>query len=260
MSFQNKVVFVAGGTSGINLGIAEVFAEDGARVVVLSRNQERVDAAVAHLRGMGGEAMGFAADVRQYQALSDAMAATVTAWGPIDVLISGAAGNFVVPAAELSANGFKTVIDIDLLGAFNVMRAALPHLRKPGASIVNISAPQSTQPTPHQIHVCAAKAGADQVTRVAAMEWGPMGVRVNAISPGPIADTEGMRRLAPTPASEKAWTQSVPLRRFGTKREIGLVARWLCSEEASYINGVVLPVDGGFALGGSSAQAHNMHA
>ena len=122
-------------------------------------------------------------------------------------------------------------------------------------AIVNISAPQSWLPTPMQIHVCAAKAGIDQVTRTAAMEWGPKGIRVNAIAPGPIADTEGMRRLAPMPAAEKAWTDSVPLRRWGTKQEIAKVVQWLCSDDASYISGVILPVDGGWSLGGSSAMA-----
>ena len=212
MNFRNKVVFVAGGTTGINFGIAESFVAAGARVAVLSRKQDNVDAAVAQLKAKGGEAIGFVADVRAIDTLDAAMAATVAQWGPIDVLISGAAGNFVAEAENLSANGFKTVIDIDLLGCFNVMKAAFPHLREPGAAIVNISAPQSWLPTPMQIHVCAAKAGIDQVTRTAAMEWGPKGIRVNSIAPGPIAGTEGMKRLAPTPAAEQAWTDSVPLR------------------------------------------------
>lgn len=255
MNFRNKVVFVAGGTTGINFGIAESFVAAGARVAVLSRKQDNVDAAIAALKAKGGEAIGFAADVRAIDTLDAAMAATVAQWGPIDVLVSGAAGNFIAEAENLSANGFKTVIDIDLLGCFNVMRAAFPHLKKPGAAIVNISAPQSWLPTPMQIHVCAAKAGIDQVTRTAAMEWGPKGIRVNAIAPGPIADTEGMKRLAPTPAAEQAWTDSVPLRRWGTKQEIAKVVQWLCSDDASYINGVILPVDGGWSLGGSSAMA-----
>ena len=255
MNFSNKVVFVAGGTSGINFGIAESFVAAGARVAVLSRKQDKVDAAVAALKAKGGEAIGFAADVRSIEALDAAMAAAAAQWGAIDVLVSGAAGNFVSEADQLSANGFKTVIDIDLLGCFNVMKAAFPHLKKPGASIVNISAPQSWLPTPMQIHVCAAKAGIDQVTRTAAMEWGPKGIRVNAIAPGPIADTEGMKRLAPTPAAAQAWTDSVPLRRWGTRQEIARVTQWLCSDDASYVSGVILPVDGGWSLGGSSAMS-----
>ncbi|TDU28969.1 NAD(P)-dependent dehydrogenase (short-subunit alcohol dehydrogenase family) [Panacagrimonas perspica] len=255
MEFRDKVVFVAGGTSGINFGIAQAFAARGARVAVLSRSEEKVEAAVKSLKAGGGCAVGFAGDVRDIGSIEAAMARVSAEWGAIDVLISGAAGNFLAEAEKLSANGFKTVIDIDLLGCFNVMRAAFPHLRKPGAAIVNITAPQSWLPTPMQMHVCAAKAGIDQITRTAAMEWGAHGIRVNSIAPGPIAETEGMRRLAPTPAAEKAWTDSIPLRRWGTKREIAKAAQWLCSDDAAYVTGVVLPVDGGWSLGGSGAMA-----
>lgn len=259
-NFAGKVVFVAGGTTGINFGIAESFARAGAKVAVLSRSAEKVEAAVNALRANGGEACGHAADVRQYEALEAAFAATAARWGAIDVLISGAAGNFLAPAQQLSANGFKTVIDIDLQGCFNVMRAAFAHLRKPGAAVVNISAPQSWLPTPGQIHVCAAKAGIDQITRTAAMEWGPLGIRVNSIAPGPIAETEGMRRLAPTPASEQRWREAVPLRRWGSKADIAKAAQWLCSDDAAYVTGVLLPVDGGWSLGGSSAMTQALDA
>src|SRR5262245_24926753 len=119
--------------------------------------------------------------------MDSVLAAVVDAWGPVDVVVSGAAGNFLAPAASMSANAFKSVVDIDLLGTFNVLRASWPHLRKPGAAIVNITSANSWLPTPMQVHVCAAKAGIDQVTRTLAMEWGGAGVRVNAIAPGPIA-------------------------------------------------------------------------
>ncbi len=249
-SYAGKVVFVAGGTSGINLGIAGGFAAAGARVAVMSRSQDKVDAAVAAL---GDQARGFAVDVRTADAVADAFARTAAEWGPIDVLISGAAGNFPAVATEMSANAFKTVIDIDLNGTFHVMRGAWPHLRKPGAAVINISAAQSWLPTPLQAHVCAAKAGIDQLTRTLAMEWGAEGVRINSIAPGPIEGTEGMRRLAPNATAEKAWTDAVPLGRFGTTDDIAKAALWLCSDDASYVTGVVLPVDGGLGLGGSSA-------
>lgn len=260
MNFQDKNVFVAGGSSGINLAIAEAFARAGAKVAILSRSQDKIDAAEQRLRAIGGAVMGHAADVRDAPAVALALAATAEAWGPIDVLISGAAGNFVAPAAQLSPNGFKSVMDIDLLGTFHVMRAAWEHLRKPGAAIINITAAQSWMPSPGQVHVCAAKAGVDQVTRTLAYEWGPAGVRVNSIAPGPVAGTEGMARLAPTPAAERAWTQAVPLRRFANTDDIARAALWLCSAEASYITGVVLSVDGGLALGGASALVHAMQA
>jgi NAD(P)-dependent dehydrogenase (short-subunit alcohol dehydrogenase family) len=249
--FKDKVVFVAGGTSGINLGIAEAFARAGAKVAVLSRQQEKVDAATELLRAVGAAALGFAADVRAFPEVEAAMATTAAEWGDLDIVVSGAAGNFLSRAADLSTNAFKSVVDIDLVGTFNVLRAAWPLLRKPGAALLNITAPQSWLPMPLQAHVCAAKAGVDQLTRTLAMEWGGAGVRINSIAPGPIEGTEGMSRLASTPAAREAWTDSVPLRRFGTKEDISRAALWLCSQEASYITGVVLSVDGGVTLGGS---------
>lgn len=249
-SYAGKVVFVAGGTSGINLGIAEGFAAAGAKVAVMSRSQEKVDAAVATL---GDAARGFAVDVRDADAVADALSQTAADWGPIDVLISGAAGNFPALAAGMSTNAFKTVIDIDLNGAFHVLHAAFPHLRKPGATVINISAAQAWLPTSYQAHVCAAKAGIDQLTRTLAMEWGGEGIRINSIAPGPIEGTEGMRRLAPNVTAEAGWTKAVPLGRLGTTTDIAKAALWLCSDDASYVTGVILPVDGGLALGGSSA-------
>jgi NAD(P)-dependent dehydrogenase (short-subunit alcohol dehydrogenase family) len=252
--FSNAHVFVAGGTSGINLGIALAFARQGARVAVLSRSPDKVQAATQALRDAGAaDVAGFPADVRDAAAVSQALADAAAKWGPIDVLVSGAAGNFVAAAGDLSPNGFKAVVDIDLLGTFHVVRGAWPHLRKPGASIVNITAPQAVLPMPMQAHVCAAKAGIDQLTRTLALEWGGAGVRVNAVSPGPIEGTEGMARLAPSPQALQAWTRAVPLGRFGTPEDIARAVLWLSSPDASYVTGVVLPVDGGIQLGGSSA-------
>lgn len=252
MSNRTKTVFVAGGTSGINLSIAQRFAREGARVAVLSRKQEKVDSAEASLQAIGVETLGFAADVRNYESVAGALAATAERWGPIDVLVSGAAGNFLAAAESLSSNGFKSVVDIDLIGTFNVVRAGFIHLRKPGGSILTITAPQSWLPTRLQIHACAAKAGVDQLTRTLALEWGAHGIRVNAIAPGPIADTEGISRLVPDEKTEKALVASVPLGRYGTKEEIAAVASWLCSDAAAYITGAIVPVDGGWSLSGSA--------
>lgn len=251
--YSGKTVFVAGGTSGINLGIAHAFARAGANLVVISRKQDKVDAAVAELKARGGEAIGFAADVRDYAAVETAFKETQQRFGAIDVLVSGAAGNFPAPAVGISPNGFKSVVDIDLLGTFHVVRAAFPYLRKPGASVINITAPQAWIPMEFQMHVCAAKAGVDMVTRVAALEWGSLGIRINSISPGPIEGTEGMKRLAPTPAANQLVVESVPLGHYGTPDDIAEAALWLSSPMARYVTGVVLPVDGGWSLGGVAA-------
>lgn len=239
--------FVAGGTSGINLTIAEAFARFGARVAVLSRRQEKVDAAVARLAPFGA-AVGYAADVREYAAVEAALVAFGEAHGPIDIVVSGAAGNFVAPASGISSNGFRTVLEIDLLGTFNVLRAAYPLLRKPGATLLNISAPQSTAVSLGQAHVSAAKAGIDMLTRCLAVEWGSEGVRVNAIVPGPIDGTEGMARLAPTPELRSMFERSCPLGRFGTRQEIADLALFMASDAAGYMTGTVTYCDGGQVL------------
>ena len=142
--------------------------------------------------------------------------------GELDILVSGAAGNFPALANDMSPNGFKSVVDIDLLGSFHVLRSAFPYLTKPGASVINISAPQAFVPMPMQSHVCAAKAGVDMLTRTLALEWGPYGIRINSISPGPIADTEGMRRLAPNEGIAKQY-----------KKECSIAALWNCGRDRS---------------------------
>ena len=244
-----KTAFIAGGSSGINLGIAHGLAAAGARVAIISRRIEKVEAAVAELKAAGAEAMGWSADVRDYAAVEQTLRDTHAAWGPIDILVSGAAGNFLAPAIGMSANAFKTVIDIDLIGTFNVVRAAHQFLRQPGASVISITAGQAVNATMFQSHACAAKAGINMLTKVLAMEWGPDGIRVNAIAPGPIGDTEGMARLTPTPEAEAALKAVIPLGDYGTKQDIADLALFLCSPSAKYITGAILDCDGGSSLG-----------
>jgi len=250
--FKGRSVFVAGGTSGINLGIADAFAQAGANLAVMSRSQEKVDAAQKTLLAHGGEVFGFAADVRNTEATAAALKGAHEALGDFDVLISGAAGNFPAPALGMSSNGFKAVVDIDLIGTFNVLRHAHAYLRKPGASIVNISAPQAEVAIPLQAHVCAAKAGVDMLTRVLAIEWGGDGIRVNSVIPGPIAGTEGMARLAPSEEARQRVARAVPLKRLGSKEDVANLVLFLCSPLASYITAAVVPVDGGWTTHGAA--------
>ena len=122
--FQGRHVFVAGGSSGSNFGIAQAFAEAGARISRISRSADKVGSAVATLQAAGAEAFGQAADVRQPEAVAAALAAAAGRFGPIDVLVSGAAGNFLARVLDMSPNAFKTVVDIDLMGSFHVARLA----------------------------------------------------------------------------------------------------------------------------------------
>lgn len=254
-AFAGKSVFVAGGSSGINLAIAQRFAAFCASVALISRSQERVEAAAAGIRAQGGTALGMAADVRDYDAVAAALARAAGAHGPLDVVISGAAGNFLAPVVGMSPNAFRTVVEIDLIGTFHVFRACWDHLRKPGASLIAITAAQAVRPMMFQAHACAAKAGVNLLTQTLAMEWGPAGVRVNGIAPGPIAGTEGMARLAPGPAAEAALKASIPLRDYGAAQDVADLALFLASDAARNITGTIVDCDGGSLHGDASADA-----
>lgn len=262
---KGHVAFVTGGGTGITGGVARALAEAGANVALVSRSIEHLEPAAAAIndasaaaRGSSpsvgdgsetsrGEAFAVAADVRHPEQIEKAIAATVERFGKIDIVVNGAAGNFLCTAEELSPNGFGTVVDIDLKGTFNVCRAAFAELKKNRGQILNISATLHYLGTPMQLHVSAAKAGVDALTRNLAVEWGRYGIRVNAIAPGPIGDTEGMKRLVPEPIKEKL-KQRIPLGRFGLIEDIENAAIFLCSDAANYINGAVLVVDGGHWL------------
>ena len=164
------------------------------------------------------------ADVRDYAQVEAALARCVERFGKIDILVSGAAGNFLARAEKISSNGFRAVMEIDVLGTHHVMHAAFPHLATPGACVLNISAPQGSVAMVGQSHVCAAKAGIDMLTRTLALEWGPRGIRVNSVSPGPIADTEGQKRLVPDPAAVEERVNSIPLGRMGTLDDVTALA------------------------------------
>ena len=261
---KGRVVFVTGGGTGITGGVARALAEAGANVALVSRSLEHLEPAAkaineARVRSLSvsqgnsaenpsvGEAFAITADVRKPEDIEKAIATTVERFGKIDIIVNGAAGNFLCKAEELSPNGFGTVVDIDLKGTFNVCRAAFDQLKQNRGQILNISATLHYLGTPMQLHVSAAKAGVDALTRNLAVEWGRYGIRVNAIAPGPIGDTEGMKRLVPEPIKEKL-KQRIPLGRFGLIEDIENAAVFLCSDAANYINGAVLVVDGGHWL------------
>ena len=249
--YKGRTVFVTGGGSGINLGVAKNFAALGANVGICGRTQDKLDAAAEELRALGAVVCPVAADVRDYAALDSAFARSRAELGPMDALVCGAAGNFLVPAEKLSANGFKTVVDIDLLGSFNASRAAFEQLKETKGTIIFISAGMALMPHAYQVHVGAAKAGIDMMMKNLAIEWGRYGIRTNSIVPGPIEGTEGMKRRASADAKQ-AIVAAVPVGRMGTVDDIGQTAAFLASPLASYISGCVVVCEGGSNLAGSA--------
>lgn len=237
-----RVALITGGGTGICKGIARSYLAHGASVCITSRRQEVLDATCAEL---GGNVIGVAADVRDPEALAAVVARTVESFGKLDTVVNGAAGNFLSPAAQLSPKGFRTVLEIDTMGTFNTSKAAFEALCEAGDGLIlNITATLHHHGTPLQVHAAAAKAGVDAMTLNFAVEWGRFGIRAVGIAPGPIGDTEGMKRLAPGEMADKM-ARGIPLGRFGTIQEIADMATFLRSSAASYITGTTFIVDGG---------------
>lgn len=185
-------------------------------------------------------------DVRAPAAVTAAVDQALKEFGKIDILVNGAAGNFLCPAGAMSFNAFKTVVDIDTIGTFNVSRVLYEKcFRDRGGVIVNITATLGVRGQALQVHAGSAKAAVDAMTRHLAVEWGPWNVRVNSLAPGPISGTEGLRRLGGPPASWSTRSLQSPLRRLGNKTEVAHGALYLASPLASYVTGTVLVVDGG---------------
>ncbi|XP_072838714.1 peroxisomal 2,4-dienoyl-CoA reductase [(3E)-enoyl-CoA-producing] isoform X2 [Pogona vitticeps] len=241
-----KVAFVTGGGSGIGFRIAEILMRHGCQTVIASRNIQRVTEAAKKLSAATGQrCLPLTLDVRQPQAIMAAVDEALREFKRIDILVNNAAGNFLCPASALSFNGYKTVMEIDTLGTFNVSKVLYEKcLRDHGGVIVNITATLSYRGQALQVHAGTAKAAIDAMTKHLAVEWGPNRIRVNSVAPGPITGTEGVRRLAPKEA-ERSIYQKIPLQRAGNKTEIAHSVLYLASPLASYVTGTTLVVDGG---------------
>lgn len=253
-----QVGIVTGGATGIGLGISSTLAQLGMHVVLASRKPEHLQPAVEGIIAAGGKASAVQLDVRDQERVQ-AMAKEVhDAFGRIDLLVNNAAGNFYAPSESLSANAWKSVIEIDLFGTFYCTQAVFPYMKAQGGGrVVSTSMTLHYRGWPLMAHATAAKAGVDALTKTLAVEWAEHGIRVNAIAPGPIP-TEGVRKAftpppgAPVPdffsvdkAMESYARKAIPLKRWGTPEDIGQMVAYLASPAGDWITGAIFVVDGG---------------
>ena len=246
-ALKGRVAFITGGATGIGRGIVEVLGRLGAKVFIAARRQEKLEAAVSELAALDIEAAFAVCDVRDHESVETAINDCIEWFGGLDILINNAAGNFPCPTAELSPNGWKTVIDIDLNGTFYCCRAAYPHLKasEHGGRIISITTTLGRSGWPNAAHAGAAKAGILSLMNALAVEWAPDGILANSVSPGPIAGTVGVDKLYIETGREKEMTSRVALGRFGAPADIAGAIAYLCASTGNYVTGTELVVDGG---------------
>ncbi|MCX6021435.1 MAG: SDR family oxidoreductase [Chloroflexi bacterium] len=248
---KDRVAIVTGGGTGIGRGIALELAKVGAKLVIASRRLEHLEPTAEEIRALGAQCLVVQLDVRDRESVENLVERTIAEYGAIDLLVNNAAGNFRVAAEDLSPNGWRSVLGIDLDGTFNCTQAVGRRWiqQNRGGAIVNIIFRGAWMANPYGVHASAAKAGVLAMTRTLAVEWAKYGIRVNAISPGPFADTPGLTNVSgvatpDVPRFERPYPQ-VPLGRMGEIEEIGWTTIFLASDAAGYITGEVISVDGG---------------
>ncbi|KAI1820339.1 hypothetical protein F4861DRAFT_523380 [Xylaria intraflava] len=258
--FDGRVIFVTGGAGTICSAQTRAMVHLGANACIIGRNVEKTETVAADIATArkGAKVLGIGGcDVRDPESLKRAAERCVKELGAIDFVIAGAAGNFIAPITGLSTNGFKAVMEIDVLGTYNTIKATMPYLiesakRNPnpstngltGGRIIYVSATFHYTGMPMQAHVSAAKASVDALSASVALEYGPYGVTSNVIAPGGIEGTEGMERLAGSPEDYKQVGRHIPSGRWGTIRDIADATVFLFSDAGNYVNGDVLVVDG----------------
>ncbi len=247
--FSGQTIVVTGGGSGIGRCVAHELASLGAHVVITGRKQEKLDRVLAEIAEDGGSAEARAFDIRDEEAVKAAVGSIVAARGRIDGLVNNAGGQFPAPMETISKKGFDAVVANNLTGGFLVMREVfVQSMQAHGGAVVNMAA-DMWRGMPGMAHSGAARAGMVNLTKTAAYEWGPAGVRVNCVAPGWVASSgmdtyDGMTKaLIPT------LKKHVPLGRIGVEAEVSSVICFLLSPAASFVTGVTVPIDGGSPLG-----------
>ena len=253
---EGRCVVVTGGSAGIGLEISKQLLLHGARVAVVSRQPERLEGAARLLAEQTGrEPLTVACDVREWPAV-EAMADRVRReYGAVDAVVNNAAANFRMAAERMTPRAFRTVVDIDLMGTFHVTRAFVgPMLERGEGSVLSIVVPEAARGFPQCSHAGAAKAGIVSLTASWAREWGPRGVRANAIAPGLVPTDSVIDQVFYRPESVERTKANIPLGRLGDPVDIAHAALFLCSDAARWITGATLVVDGGMSTNGLSPE------
>uniref|UniRef100_A0A8B8CU78 Peroxisomal 2,4-dienoyl-CoA reductase [(3E)-enoyl-CoA-producing] n=1 Tax=Crassostrea virginica TaxID=6565 RepID=A0A8B8CU78_CRAVI len=244
--FRGKVAFVTGGGTGIGFTITEILMRHGCDTIIASRKLDVLKNAAEKLsKATGQRCMPIQMDVRKPEAINRAIDEALGHFKKIDILINNAAGNFLCPAEQLSFNAFKTVMEIDAHGTFNVSKAVFDkYMKNNGGVVINITATLSIRGRFLQTHAGSAKAAIEAMTKHLAVEWGPNGVRMMCVAPGPIADTEGMRRLGGNRITDDI-VKAIPVQRLGKREDIANAILYIASPAGELLTGTTVIADGG---------------
>ena len=252
----DRVIVVTGGGSGLGKSMTRYFLQLGAKVVISSRNLEKLKNTANELeKETGGKVLPVQCDVRNYQEVEQLLQQTLDTFGKVDGLLNNAAGNFISPTERLSARAFDIIIDIVLKGSKNCTLAFGKHwinTKQPRATVLNIVTTYASTGSAYVVPSATAKAGVLAMTRSLAVEWAKYGIRMNAIAPGPFPTKGAWDRLLPGNLKDQFdMTKKVPLRRVGEHQELANLAAYLMSDFSAYINGEVVTIDGGEWLQGA---------
>ena len=255
-ALADKVIVVTGGGSGLGKSMSTYFLELGAKVVITSRDIEKLTATAKELEEKtGGSCLPIACDVRHYDQVESMLDQTIKTFGQVDILLNNAAGNFISPTERLSSNAFDTIIDIVLKGTKNCTLAFGKYWianNQKNKTVLNITTTYAWTGSGYVVPSATAKAGVLAMTRSLAVEWAKYGIRFNAIAPGPFPTKGAWDRLLPSDLKDKFdLTKKIPLRRVGEHQELANLAAYLVSDFSSFINGEVVTIDGGEWLQGA---------